>query len=128
MTATPGAPLGIVVVSGESMSPTLKPGDRLLVGYGRVPRPGDLVVVELGGSRPLGVKRATFRLGDGWWVERDNATAGVDSWTVGAIAATEVRGVVLARLAPGPAWLRAPRPGAGGGAATGARLWRRWLG
>jgi signal peptidase I len=99
--------LGVVVVRGRSMRPTLVDGDRLLVRWGAVPRPGRLVVVRLpdgpAGPRPLSVKRATRRDGDGWWVERDNPDEGVDSWLVGAISPTDVRAVVIGRLWPRPA-------------------------
>lgn len=95
--------LGTAVVRGRSMAPTLADGDLLLVRYGRTPRPGDLVVVRLPGSRPLSVKRATRRTGEGWWVERDNPDEGVDSWLVGAISDRDVVAVVRCRLWP-------PRP------------------
>ena len=88
---------GIVVVRGRSMEPTLQDGDRLVVGYDRLPRPGDLVVVRLPG-RPLAVKRATRREPDGWWVERDNPAEGVDSWAVGAVADQDVVAVLRWRI------------------------------
>lgn len=88
------------------MLPTLRDGDRLLVRWGGVPRPGRLVVVRLpdadDGPRPVSVKRAVRREDDGWWVERDSAVEGVDSWQVGAIADADVLGVVLARVWPRP--------------------------
>ncbi|KQX70059.1 hypothetical protein ASD06_01380 [Angustibacter sp. Root456] len=89
------------------MLPTLHDGDRLLVRWGAVPRPGRLVVVRLpdadDGPRPVSVKRAVRREGRTWWVERDSPTEGVDSWQVGAIAEADVLGVVLARVWPRPA-------------------------
>jgi hypothetical protein len=94
------------------MRPTLTDGDRLLVRYGRLPTSdrmarGCLVVVTLppdagGNPRPVSVKRAVRRDADGWWVERDSATEGVDSWQVGALADDAVLGVVAARLWPRP--------------------------
>jgi signal peptidase I len=94
---------GIAVVRGRSMQPTLYDGDRLIVTYGKLPRPGQLVVVRLP-ARGVAVKRATMRqaVGDstGWWVERDNPAEGVDSWQVGAIADSDVVAVVRARLWP----------------------------
>jgi phage repressor protein C with HTH and peptisase S24 domain len=93
--------IGMAVVRGRSMLPTLREGDRLLVRYGASPRPGSLVVVRLP-DRPLSVKRATHREADGWWVERDNPAEGVDSWLVGAIPEGDVVAVVLARLWPRP--------------------------
>ena len=97
------------------MEPTLHDGERLLVRYGGRPAPGRLAVVRLppdaaGLGRPLAVKRlarpAATPAGPGWWVERDNPAAGVDSWLVGAIPATEVVAVVVGRLWPRPSFLR----------------------
>jgi hypothetical protein len=94
------------------MLPTLADGDRLLVRWGRRPTSdrlarGALVVVELppdpsGRPRPQAVKRAVRHDGDGWWVERDSATEGVDSWQVGALADDAMLAVVVARLWPRP--------------------------
>lgn len=96
----PGAPrLGRVVVRGRSMEPTLRDGDHLLVRWGGEARTGRLVVVQWPG-RPLSVKRAALLSDDGWWVERDNPSEGVDSWQVGAVAVQDVRAVVLLRLWP----------------------------
>jgi peptidase S24-like protein len=92
-------PIGIAVVRGRSMEPTLHDGDRLLVRYGAAARAGSLVLVRLP-DRPLSVKRATRRVDDGWWVERDNPAEGVDSWLVGAVADDDVVARVLLRLWP----------------------------
>ncbi len=87
------------------MEPTLHEGDRVLVLYGARPRPGRMAVVRLPdderGPRPLAIKRVTGPApGEPghWWVERDNPAAGIDSWHVGAIAGTDVKGVVIGRL------------------------------
>src|SRR3954447_25828382 len=94
---------GVAVVRGRSMQPTLYDGDRLLVRHGAVPRVGDLVVVRLPDG-VVAVKRATARepadRAPGWWVERDNPQAGVDSWLVGAIPDSRVLAVVVTRLWP----------------------------
>jgi hypothetical protein len=102
-------PLGVVVVRGRSMEPTLRDGDQLLVLWGGAPRPGRLVVVRLAG-RPLSVKRAALLADDGWWVERDNPSEGTDSWHVGAVAPEDVRAVVLLRLWPPRPWQRTHGP------------------
>lgn len=96
-----GAPrrLGIAVVHGRSMQPTLYDGDRLLVLHGVPPRTGGLAVVRLPDG-VMAVKRATRREADGWWVERDNPREGVDSWSVGTISDDEVVARVLVRLWP----------------------------
>jgi signal peptidase I len=91
--------IGMAIVRGRSMEPTLFEGDRLLVRYGARVRPGALVVVRLP-ARPIAVKRADHRVGGGWWVVRDNPADGVDSSTVGPIAADDVVAVVVARLWP----------------------------
>ena len=104
---------GIRIVRGRSMRPTLLDGDRLLVRAVRpgdpAPAPGTLVVVRPPGGRPESVKRLLCREPEGWWVERDSPTDGVDSWSVGAIAEPDLLGVVLARIWPRPRLLP-PRP------------------
>jgi phage repressor protein C with HTH and peptisase S24 domain len=92
--------LGVARVRGRSMEPTLHPGDRLLVLHGARPRTGGLCVVRLPDG-VVAVKRATRREPGGWWVERDNPAAGVDSWLVGAIPDRDVVARVLFRL-PAP--------------------------
>jgi phage repressor protein C with HTH and peptisase S24 domain len=91
--------IGIAVVTGRSMEPTLYAGDRLLVRYAAEPRAGDLVVVRLP-ERPIAVKRVTRRTPEGWWVERDSPDEGVDSWLVGAVPDDDVVALVVARVWP----------------------------
>jgi phage repressor protein C with HTH and peptisase S24 domain len=111
--------LGIALVHGRSMEPTLHEGDRLLVLYGARPRRGKLAIVRLpddsrGAPRPLAVKRLARpdpEGGGGWWVERDNPREGLDSWTLGAIPAAGIRARVILRVPnrfhiPVPARLR----------------------
>jgi phage repressor protein C with HTH and peptisase S24 domain len=100
MTARPTR-LGLAVVRGRSMLPTLRDGDRLLVVHGASPRLGRLAVVRLPDG-VLAVKRVTRREPGGWWVERDNPAEGVDSWTVGAVPEPDVVARVLVRLWPRP--------------------------
>lgn len=88
------------------MLPTLCNGDVCLVRWGVRPRAGDVVVAKLP-ARPLGVKRAAFRDGDGaWWLRSDNAGAGTDSATFGAVPESDLLGRVLLRYWPRPAVLR----------------------
>ena len=82
------------------MEPTLRRGDILLARVRRRPRVGALVVIQLPGGRPLSVKRAARREDDGWWVERDNPRAGIDSWSVGAVPDTDVVALVVGRVWP----------------------------
>jgi hypothetical protein len=85
------------------MLPTLSDGDHLLVTRGhRRAAVGRIAVVRLPGDRPVAVKRLTGRVDDGWWVERDSPSQGVDSWLVGAIPDDAVLAVVLARVWPHP--------------------------
>jgi phage repressor protein C with HTH and peptisase S24 domain len=95
---------GFAVVSGDSMRPRLRPGDRLLVDYHRAPRPGDVVVGRFPGG-VLAIKRAaerrTTELGEpGWWLLSDNAEEGSDSRRYGAVADEDVVAVVLRRIWP----------------------------
>ena len=99
--ASPFTRVGLAVVRGRSMAPTLREGDRLLVRHGARPRPGRLVVVRLPDG-VVAVKRATRREPGGWWVERDNPAEGVDSWSVGAIPDADVVARVLGRVWPHP--------------------------
>lgn len=99
-------------VHGVSMQPTLDDGDILLVDRRAGVRPGCVAVLDLPDGTTA-VKRVTHAAGDAWWVERDNPRAGVDSWALGAIDASQVHGVVRARLWP---W---PRPVASRAAGTG---------
>jgi nickel-type superoxide dismutase maturation protease len=96
----------LVVVSGPSMVPALRDGDRLVVWLRaprRTPSVGRIVLVELP-DRPLSVKRLTCVEPDGLVrVEGDNEFASTDSRSLGPLPATSLRGVVLMR-----AW---PRPG-----------------
>lgn len=87
------------------MTPTLRAGDRLLVRYGRTPRPGQVVVARFPDGA-LVVKRATQRRTPGWWLLSDNPAEGVDSRHRGPIADADVRGVVIARVWPRPGRVR----------------------
>lgn len=95
-----------VVVEGESMAPTLQPGDRLLVlrpARWSVPRPGDVVsVADPRSPGRLMVKRVrAVDAGAGTVeVEGDNAGASTDSRVFGPLARRSIEGVVRYRYAP----------------------------
>ena len=108
------APLGtawaVARVTGPSMSPTIRSGDRLLVRRVRSPhavRPGDVVLARFP-ARPglLVVKRVRRAVPGGHWVEGDNPFVTDDSRSYGVAV---VVGRVVARLAPRPGRLR-PAP------------------
>ncbi|MFG1998994.1 nickel-type superoxide dismutase maturation protease [Spirillospora sp. NPDC048911] len=92
-------PWRVVAVTGDSMAPTLRPGDSLIVRRGGPVAAGDLVVARHP-ERPgtLTVKRATFRDGDGWWLESDHqlAPGRRDSWNWGAVPDELIVGRVVA--------------------------------
>lgn len=91
---------GLVRVRGRSMEPTLRAGDVLLVRQVPVPSVGRLGIVQLPGRSSPAVKRLVRHEAKGWWVERDNPDAGVDSWSVGVVADMAVRAQVVARVWP----------------------------
>ena len=100
-----GPAYGMAVVRGDSMLPTLRPGDRLLVRYGARPRDGRVVVVRYADG-VLAVKRAIERRAHGWWVRGDAgddvAPGAVDSRYWGEIPDQDVLAVALCRLWPRP--------------------------
>jgi phage repressor protein C with HTH and peptisase S24 domain len=97
-------PWGFAKVAGDSMRPTLRPGDRLLLSYRRAARVGDLVVARLPGgvvATKRAAERRTTELGEpGWWLVSDNPDRGSDSRQYGAIAETELLAVVVRRIWP----------------------------
>jgi nickel-type superoxide dismutase maturation protease len=101
----PGLPTRWTVarVTGPSMSPTVRHGDRLVVRRVDDPtavRPGDVVLARFP-SRPelLVVKRVRRAVPGGHWVEGDNPLVTDDSRAFGTAV---VVGRVLARLRPRP--------------------------
>lgn len=99
----------VVVVAGESMTPSLRPGDCLLVRTGARVRTGDVVLARrpraMNGAEPesrlLLVKRVARRVGSGWWLASDNAERGLDdSRSFGAVTDADVLGKVVLRYYP----------------------------
>jgi nickel-type superoxide dismutase maturation protease len=88
--------IGLVRVSGVSMSPALRSGETLLVRWGAPVREGQVVVARWPGHRALVCKRAVRRDARGWWLEGDNTAASDDSRRHGPTP--EVLGRVLLRL------------------------------
>ena len=107
-------PLGsawrVARVTGPSMSPTVRSGDRLLVRRvrdGEAVRPGDVVLARFP-SRPelLVVKRVRRAVPGGHWIEGDNEFVTDDSRAFGVAT---VVGRVVGRVWPRPGRL-ARRP------------------
>ena len=101
-------------VTGPSMSPTVRDGDRLLVRRvrtGRVAR-GDVVLARFASRPDLLVVKRVHRLLDGGTVEvrGDNPLVTDDSRVYGPAVAV---GRVVARLRPRPGRLAPPPPDAG---------------
>jgi len=95
-----------VRVSGQSMTPTLRDGDIVLVRYGAAVRPGDVVLARFrGGLDVLVLKRAVRAQDGGWMLASDNARAGSDSAQYG-VAEVQARVCWL--------WHRRLRGGRGG--------------
>jgi nickel-type superoxide dismutase maturation protease len=96
-------------VTGPSMSPAVRSGDRLLVRRVRSPgavRPGDVVLARFP-ARPelLVVKRVRRAVPGGHWVQGDNPLVADDSRAFGVAV---VVGKVIARLYPRPGRLPGP--------------------
>jgi hypothetical protein len=107
-----------VRVEGYSMTPTLLPGDWLLVRHGALVRPGALVLARFRSRPELPViKRAVTEQDGGWVLASDNPGQGSDSRSYGV---ADVEASVL-RI-----WHR------GAGTSAGRSRWaaasRRWWG
>lgn len=93
--------LGLVTVSGASMSPALESGDLLLVRWGvRRVQAGQVVLARWPGHQALVCKRAVRRSDCGWWLLGDNPSGSDDSRQRGPTA--DVLGRVLLRIRRGP--------------------------
>ena len=90
------------MVRGDSMRPTLRPGDRLLIAYGAPVVAGDVVMARFADGT-LAVKRVDHAAPTGagvpgWFLVSDNPAQGIDSRHRGPVPADAVLGVVRARL------------------------------
>ncbi len=88
-------------VVGDSMRPTLEPGDRLVLSRLRRARPGDLVAVaDPRQPQRTVVKRLVEVSTLGLTVMGDNPAASTDSRAFGPVSADTVRGRVVYRYHP----------------------------
>ncbi|MFJ9642602.1 nickel-type superoxide dismutase maturation protease [Streptomyces sp. NPDC004244] len=99
-----GSRFEVLEVTGPSMAPTLLHGDRLVVRYGAVVRPGDVVVLRHPFQQDLlVVKRAVERRPGGWWVLGDNPFNPTgDSTDYGAVPEDLVLATAVLRFRPRP--------------------------
>ena len=87
-------------VQGESMGPTLRPGDWLLARKGQRLFPGDIVLAaDPRDGRPV-VKRVQWVRGGQVFLLGDNAVGSTDSRTFGPLPSAEIRARVLLRYGP----------------------------
>lgn len=87
-------------VAGESMQPTLKPGDVVMADRNRKPKVGRVVIAEDPRSGAWIIKRLTKIEADGYWLEGDahdpsTAATSADSWVFGAIKRDQIKAVVI---------------------------------
>ncbi len=88
--------LRTVVVAGQSMAPTVQPGDFLLVRRPAVPYLGAIVLARHPARWDLlVVKRITARTESGWWLTGDNPLASDDSRAFGPVLDEAVLARVL---------------------------------
>lgn len=105
-----------VVVEGDSMEPTLSPGDQLVAVRPRRLRRGDVVVVRPAERGFEMVKRLAGLPGDRLagrtlgagehWVVGDRPGRSTDSRSFGPVRSSEVTGVVRFRYLPRPGRVR----------------------
>lgn len=94
-----------IAVSGDSMLPTLRNNDMLLLRRSDRFRSGQLVLLEDHAFR-LTIKRLSHQIQDQWWVVGDNVENSIDSRSYGAVSTHQLQAVVIARYWPRPKLFR----------------------
>ncbi len=89
-------------VQGDSMSPTLRDGDRLLALSTNMLAVAPGRIVAFRRKTDLFIKRALSREADGWYVVGDNPSRSTDSRRFGVVPDSQLRTVALLRLLPTP--------------------------
>ena len=93
-------PVRLLAVEGDSMRPTLTPGDRLLVVRRRRYRIGDVVALRSPRDGRTIVKRVSAIAGASVEVRGDNAAASTDSRAFGPVPVSSILGRAVYRYAP----------------------------
>jgi nickel-type superoxide dismutase maturation protease len=91
----------VVTVLGDSMFPTLRDGDQVLVARSKRFSPGQIVMFHDPSFR-LAIKRLQSCELESWIVEGDNQENSIDSRNYGLVSESDIQGVVLMRLWPRP--------------------------
>lgn len=87
-------------VSGDSMLPTLRPGQIVVGDKSRDAVVGDVVLLEHPETKEWIIKRLTQIEGAEYWVEGDahdpkTAATGSDSWVFGPVTQNHIKAVVI---------------------------------
>ncbi len=92
----------IFIIEGDSMSPTLKQGDRIFINRKAEPKSGDIVLFRHPYKKNVkAVKRLAQITEDGkYYVLGDNKFESNDSRSFGAIPAKDILGVAVCRFSP----------------------------
>lgn len=80
-------------VVGDSMLPTLKPGDMVIGQRGKTPQVDDIVIAFVGDKEVI--KRIACVDNDGFELRGDNVSVSTDSRSYGSVERTHIKAVVV---------------------------------